>query len=149
MDEHFQGYASGYIPQELVYVVLTCLLCWVMEFRAKAEARTFLEKRLLTQSEATVQELLSGLCDAVVRIRSDLAIFEPAPKLAHLLLRENRGSAFLGVQFCDFLAYADRDRFRDFLERVGSQLSPEVVAANIGTSVVHQCSIPRCHWYFF
>eukprot|EP00928_Gymnodinium_smaydae_P089870 TRINITY_DN73759_c0_g1_i1.p1 TRINITY_DN73759_c0_g1~~TRINITY_DN73759_c0_g1_i1.p1 ORF type:complete len:624 (-),score=88.18 TRINITY_DN73759_c0_g1_i1:255-2057(-) len=114
LDETFPSHFADFVFMELAFTTGSCVIAWAYEYSAK---RHNLEGRLLAQADATVQQLLSGMCDAVVILSSDLKIMGRAPKLANLLLRSATGKALAGLQFDELLLSTELDRFSMFLEQ--------------------------------
>eukprot|EP00928_Gymnodinium_smaydae_P085555 TRINITY_DN69053_c0_g1_i1.p1 TRINITY_DN69053_c0_g1~~TRINITY_DN69053_c0_g1_i1.p1 ORF type:complete len:601 (+),score=49.07 TRINITY_DN69053_c0_g1_i1:42-1844(+) len=119
LDEIFPSHFADFVFMEVAFTVGTCAFSWIYEHSAK---RHNLERRLLAQADATIQQLLSGMCDAVVVLSSDLTIMGRAPKLANLLLRRATGNALAGAKFSDLLLNIELDRFNVFLEQARNNL---------------------------
>jgi len=88
---------------------------------AYSAARATLEAKMFARSEASVHQVLSAMCDAVVSFGSDCIIRHPCPKLEVLLLRPGTRSALQGTSFTDLLDSCDRDRFDHFLSKVTNE----------------------------
>jgi len=83
--------------------------------------RTTFEARLEVQSskylESTLMAVLSGTCDAVVRLSSSFEIIEPCPKLAHLLLKAG------SMESANFASLLGDDSRQVFMDRVNESRS--------------------------
>ena len=83
-----------------------------------AEATAAYEARESKNHLAQASRLLSAVCDAVVRLDSEWAISEPAPKLASLLLVQDSSRSLHNRSFMDFLPHErDRDQIQAYAEQ--------------------------------
>jgi len=95
----------------------------------------------LGTNEAVVVRLLAGMCDAVVRLRSDFAIEQHSPQLAALLLRAPCVKGLEGVPFQDLLHEDERSAFCERLADSAKAFSTsENIDATPHTKV--SCSMP-------
>lgn len=88
---------------------------WLM-----AEARAFVREMEASSSEASVQNLLTVMCDAVVSLSPDLKLREHCPQLHSLLCRGSPLPAGTDTpSFMKYLREADVPRLCEFLARAG------------------------------
>jgi len=81
--------------------------------------------------------LLSGMCDAVVYLDTDLCIAQPCPKLAALLLRPSGASSLMALPFLDLLPAADRNGFAQSLNAAARGLCEDDVASPVCVTHLH------------
>lgn len=104
-----------------VFVAASCTMNYVVSSSTRSnhlsEADAIFRERCASRSEAVVQSLLSGMCDAVLALKEDLTIRDACPRLASLLLRPDL-SRPPGADrfFTRYLAEDDVPRFQAFIE---------------------------------
>ena len=96
--------------QELFSVVILSSISFLLSEFAESQARFTLEAQSSRTLEKGAETLMSGLCDAVVRISSDGEVLSPSSSLAALLLSTNR-EGLVGQNLSSFVM-KDGDRKR-------------------------------------
>eukprot|EP00747_Dinoflagellata_sp_TGD_P196094 gnl/TRDRNA2_/TRDRNA2_65759_c0_seq1.p1 gnl/TRDRNA2_/TRDRNA2_65759_c0~~gnl/TRDRNA2_/TRDRNA2_65759_c0_seq1.p1 ORF type:complete len:588 (+),score=75.99 gnl/TRDRNA2_/TRDRNA2_65759_c0_seq1:60-1823(+) len=104
------------VAREMFAFIIVVGTTYLSDFWLRTEAVLALELGSSKKSEAMVQMLVSGLCDAVVHLGPDLHISMSAPKLASMLLRDASGSSLLGCSFPDLMTAEDAETFRQQFE---------------------------------
>eukprot|EP00403_Amphidinium_massartii_P041676 CAMPEP_0178441710 /NCGR_PEP_ID=MMETSP0689_2-20121128/37659_1 /TAXON_ID=160604 /ORGANISM="Amphidinium massartii, Strain CS-259" /LENGTH=585 /DNA_ID=CAMNT_0020064973 /DNA_START=131 /DNA_END=1888 /DNA_ORIENTATION=+ len=79
---------------------LICIVSMVIETILRSQIATALELRVVKNYSEAIEQLLSGMCDALVVLTNTMQIAEPSPKLAGLLLQSGN---MQGITFCDLL----------------------------------------------
>jgi len=125
------GWDQYHFIYESMALVVVLVLGRIFHKWTYAEARATIEAKALARSQATVQRLLSAMCDAVVQFGSDGIIRHPCPKLEVLLLKSRTRSSLQGTPFNDFFDGSERERLANFLssmtnEPYGSELPNQV-----------------------
>lgn len=80
-----------------------------------SEAQALVQVRVATCMEATVENLLNVMCDAVFSLKDNLTFKEPSPKLMALLCRASLPRSDQMPSFFEYLAPPDVPRFKEFL----------------------------------
>lgn len=143
--------SSMYLIYSELFVGAFAVLVAVMTKQGMtSEAEAILHSKLSRQSEISVQALLSGLCDCVVRLSSDLRVACQSQKLAALLLREAAPRYFDGDDFMKLISQADQQRAQAFLQdtdRSGEQCA-RLLNVSMDGSYGHRISVHLFHASF-
>jgi hypothetical protein len=117
-----------FVQQECVIATIVIALSWISQRSLDMEARAILHQKEASDARTTVQSLLSVVCDAVLHIRADMIISEPAPKLAAMLL--NAAFKLEGRSFLDLMIPGDTTRFQELCHM--AQQQKHAVTLNAG-----------------
>eukprot|EP00931_Biecheleriopsis_adriatica_P059888 TRINITY_DN35905_c2_g1_i1.p1 TRINITY_DN35905_c2_g1~~TRINITY_DN35905_c2_g1_i1.p1 ORF type:complete len:577 (+),score=97.48 TRINITY_DN35905_c2_g1_i1:59-1732(+) len=106
---------------EIIAFLGTCLLNIIVEefikMRVQATCQSDDAMESAQQMLKAFRTLLTVLCDADVLLNRDLEIVEPCPKFQHMVTMSawSDTDTLPGRQFEDFVAFEDRQRFREFI----------------------------------
>ena len=106
----FEECFNNAFSQEIFSVVILSAITFLLSEFAESQARFTLEAQSSRTLEKAAETLMSGLCDAVVRISSDGEVLSPSRSLAALLLSTNR-EGLVGQNLSSFVM-KDSDRKR-------------------------------------
>mmetsp|Transcript_112880 Transcript_112880/g.218759 ORF Transcript_112880/g.218759 Transcript_112880/m.218759 type:complete len:604 (+) Transcript_112880:43-1854(+) len=128
------------LSSRLISTAGVIFLAAVIDWLLLKFARLMLDSKVTAQNEAVIERLLTGMCDAVVRLRSNFTIERHSPQLAALLLHAPSKS-LEGVPFQDLLQEDDRTAFCKKLAdstkaSTASENSDAITHANMS------CSLP-------
>eukprot|EP00928_Gymnodinium_smaydae_P059068 TRINITY_DN42307_c0_g1_i1.p1 TRINITY_DN42307_c0_g1~~TRINITY_DN42307_c0_g1_i1.p1 ORF type:complete len:629 (-),score=44.78 TRINITY_DN42307_c0_g1_i1:58-1893(-) len=105
---------------ELFVFVFTMIIAYVVEESGRSLIAHRIESNMSKGAWRAVAAILTGLCDAVVHLDSDLQIIGDCPQLGHLLMLDVRAShRSEGRDFLRHVAQEDRQVFVDFIELQG------------------------------
>jgi len=108
------GDLNDFMVLEVFCVFVTIGSAVLFESMFRNQMRATLEGSLATESQRTVTELLSLVCDAVVTLNDDLRIKEPSPALSALLLR-NTTQGLCGVEFQELICDDHDNEFEAYM----------------------------------
>eukprot|EP00927_Polykrikos_kofoidii_P009850 TRINITY_DN14130_c0_g1_i1.p1 TRINITY_DN14130_c0_g1~~TRINITY_DN14130_c0_g1_i1.p1 ORF type:complete len:666 (-),score=114.44 TRINITY_DN14130_c0_g1_i1:45-1943(-) len=105
------GTAFGeFVNNEFIASVCIIFSAWLLEHRTRREAKATLEASVSAQAEVGIEQLLSAMSDAVLRLDNKLRIMNGSPQLAGLLFRGGGRNMLEGCSFIDLVAEEDRER---------------------------------------
>mmetsp|Transcript_41263 Transcript_41263/g.94958 ORF Transcript_41263/g.94958 Transcript_41263/m.94958 type:complete len:600 (+) Transcript_41263:59-1858(+) len=124
---------------ELVFTIL-------LERLYTTQTRLKLRSEASERVQAQAERLLSGMCDAVVRVSDDnYGILEDCPSLASLLLHKSTTS-MKGIVFTDLMPplTGDREAFESFLERPKDS-STQMIVTTLKDMASHTVCVQLFH----
>eukprot|EP00928_Gymnodinium_smaydae_P053049 TRINITY_DN3712_c0_g1_i4.p1 TRINITY_DN3712_c0_g1~~TRINITY_DN3712_c0_g1_i4.p1 ORF type:complete len:628 (+),score=36.65 TRINITY_DN3712_c0_g1_i4:194-2077(+) len=124
--DELQKEISPFAMRELVVLVMVMFTAWLIEDGARLLVRRSLEIKTSESSGRAVESILDVLCDAAVRLDSDMRLQRDSPQLGHLLLSGIGVKAGIASARCDFLQHLvaeDRTRFKEFVARQSEKAS--------------------------
>eukprot|EP00928_Gymnodinium_smaydae_P053048 TRINITY_DN3712_c0_g1_i3.p1 TRINITY_DN3712_c0_g1~~TRINITY_DN3712_c0_g1_i3.p1 ORF type:complete len:631 (+),score=27.50 TRINITY_DN3712_c0_g1_i3:181-2073(+) len=124
--DQLQQTTGQFATREVLIFFLVMLTACFSEDGARLLVRRSLEVRTSESSGRAVESILDVLCDAAVRLDSDMRLVRDSPQLGHLLLSGIGVKAGIASARCDFLQHLveeDRSRFTEFLARQSEKAS--------------------------
>lgn len=134
-------------------IMLSCVISFFFNLFVSLSVRSVLMREAYAvvnedkamKSEATVQGLLSVMCDAVVSLKPDMSFREPSPKFASLLMC---ATDFGGnMNFVKYVCERDVSRFMEFINTSASTARSvhlnlvDCMGTRVPVQVFHTCML--------